>query len=77
MTISDSDIQSNNGSKVVVDAIYKRDALSAVSDVYQNFMSLLNTRRGSTETLKTLSQDSMLRYPNSMHPPAPFSFPKL
>lgn len=52
MTISDSDIQSNNGSKVVVYAIYKREARSVVSDVYQNFMSLLNTPRGSTETFK-------------------------
>lgn len=45
ITISDSRTQSDNGSKVVVDAIYKRDTLPIVNDVYQNFMSLLNTRR--------------------------------
>ena len=51
-SITDTDIQSNTGWKSVVDAIYRREALSVVSDVYLNFTSLLSMKRGSTETFR-------------------------
>lgn len=51
--IPDTEIQSDTGSVAIVKAVYKRDALSVVSEVYENFISLLNTKHGFTETFKT------------------------
>lgn len=77
MTITDSDIQSIDGSKVVVDAIQKREALSVVSDVYQNFMSLLSTRRGSTKTFRSSESRFDTQISKLNAPSALFSYLRL
>ena len=48
--VPDDVIESNEGAQAIVNAVYKRDALSTVSDVYQDFMRLMNLKRGPTET---------------------------
>jgi len=50
--IPDDDIASENGAQLIIDAIYKRDALSVVSEVYQDFNDLLTCRRSSNESFK-------------------------
>lgn len=45
-------IESDNGTKAIVEYVYKRDALFNVSDVYQNFMTLMDFKRGSAETFR-------------------------
>ena len=50
--LSDVKIQSKGGSDAIVNAVCKRDALSAVSDVYRDYMALLNLKRGSNEMFK-------------------------
>ena len=50
--VSDSEIQSAGGARAILNAVYKRDALSTVSDVYQDFMNLLNLKRGTTESFR-------------------------
>lgn len=45
-------IQSTSGAEAIVKAIYKRDALSTVSDVYQDFMNFLNLECGRNETFR-------------------------
>ena len=50
--LSDVTIQSKGGSDAIVNAVCKRDALSAVSDVYRDYMALLNLKRGSNEMFK-------------------------
>lgn len=53
-SLDDTQIQSTDGSTAIVNAIYKRDALSVVSGVYQNILSLLTTKRGEHETVWNL-----------------------
>lgn len=48
--IPGNDIQSGSGWKKTVEAIYKLDALSVVSEVYQNFTGLLPIPLGNNET---------------------------
>eukprot|EP00171_Calliarthron_tuberculosum_P017605 IDg17605t1 len=50
--ISAETIQSENGADSIVKAVYKRDPLSVVSEVYQDFTKLLATKRHSTESFK-------------------------
>ena len=50
--VPDSVIQSVEGVQAIVNAVYKRDALSTVSDVYQDFMNLLNLKRGANESFR-------------------------
>lgn len=50
--IPDSEIQYDTGFAAIIKAVYKRDALSVVSEVYQNFIALLNTKRGHNESFK-------------------------
>ena len=50
--IPSSAIQSDGGTDAIVKAIYKRDALSVVSDVYQLFLGLLKTKHGLIESFK-------------------------
>ncbi len=45
-------IQSPEGANAIVNAVFKRDPLAIVSEVYQDFFDLLNTKRGQTETFK-------------------------
>eukprot|EP00171_Calliarthron_tuberculosum_P022021 IDg22021t1 len=42
-------LQSEQGVDEIVNAIHKRDALAVVSEVYQDFIELLATRRGQSE----------------------------
>ena len=51
-SVSDTDIQSDNDSKAIISAIYKRDSLSVVSEVYQCFTKLLFLKRRSNESVK-------------------------
>ena len=46
------DLQSNDGQDKIVQALYKRDPLSAVSHLFDDFSSLLNTKRERTESFK-------------------------
>lgn len=46
-------IQFYNGWDDAVKAIYKRDALTAVSEVPLNFIAVVNVKRGATEVFKT------------------------
>lgn len=50
--IPDGTIRSADGKAAIVNALYKRDALSTVSNVYQDFNAVLTTRRGERETFK-------------------------
>lgn len=50
--IPDDVIQSDEGVAAIVGAIYKRDALAVLSEVYHDFNGLLSTKRGATETFK-------------------------
>lgn len=45
--------RSENGAKAIVDSIYKRDPLSVVSEVYSDFMSLMNAREAFNESFDT------------------------
>ena len=50
--LDDMIIQSQDGPSAIVNAVYKRDTLSVVSNLYQNFMTLLTTRRGDAESFR-------------------------
>lgn len=50
--IDDEVIHSPDGAYAIVKAIHKRDALSAVSSVYQDFLRLLGTKRATNESFK-------------------------
>lgn len=50
--VQDNDTQSAEGWKKIVDAPYKRDAFSVVSDEYQIFKGLQFMKRGSSDTFK-------------------------
>ena len=50
--IPDQEIQSDTGVDAIVKAIYKRDPLSAVSTVYQDFLTVLGTKRGASESFR-------------------------
>ncbi len=50
--IPDNVVQSVDGVKSIVQAVYKRDPLAAVSDVYQDFLEVMNAKRGSNESFK-------------------------
>lgn len=50
--IPDDTIQSSSGAEAIVKAVHKRDPLSAVSDVFQDFITLLSTKRGQNESFK-------------------------
>ena len=50
--VPDSVIESDDGAVAIVKAVYKRDALSTVTDVYHDFMNLLNLKRGQNESFK-------------------------
>ena len=45
-------INSNEGDDLICKALHKKDALSVVSTVYTDFMQLLATKRGITETCR-------------------------
>ena len=48
--LTDSDLADEAGTQKVLDCVYKRDALAVVSDVYQDFMTLLTMKRGNNES---------------------------
>lgn len=50
--VPDSVIQSATGVAAIVRALYKRNPLSTVSLVYQDFLTVLGTKRGSNETFR-------------------------
>ncbi len=50
--IPDSIIQSEQGTDAIVNDVYKRDPLAVVSNVYQDFIDLLNCKRGQSEYFK-------------------------
>ena len=50
--IPDEMIQSAGGLQEIVNTIHKRDPLSAVGSVYQDFVSVMNTKRGNTESFR-------------------------
>ena len=50
--IPDDIVRSFEGQEAIIKALFKRDALSTVSSIYQDFIVLLNTRRGENEAFK-------------------------
>jgi len=50
--VPDEVIRSAEGKDAIVNALHKRDALSTVSAVYQDFVTLLNVRRGENESFR-------------------------
>lgn len=50
--VPDIEIQSENGVAAIVKVIHKRDLLTAVSNVYHDFLTLLDTKRGNSETFR-------------------------
>ena len=50
MKISSDIIESDDGPDAIVNEIHKRDALAVVSEVYNDFLELLNTKRGTSES---------------------------
>lgn len=50
--LSDSVVQSNDGVDKFVNVVHKCDALSAVCDVYHNFIAVMNLKRGSSEVVR-------------------------
>lgn len=51
--VSDEIIQSNSSANAIVNGVYKRNASSTASDVYHDLMSLLNLKRGSTDSFRS------------------------
>lgn len=52
--IPDTTVQSADGPTATVNAVYKRDALSTVSNIYNDFTSLLTSKRGFNESFRIL-----------------------
>ena len=50
--IPDEMIRSDDGADAIVEALYRRDPLAVVSDVFQDFLSLINTKRHPNESFK-------------------------
>jgi len=44
--------KSDGGVDLIMNAVYQHDALSVISEAYDGFNALLNTRRGQNESLK-------------------------
>lgn len=51
--ISDEDLVGDNGVNLILNAVYKRDALSVVSEAYSSFNDLCKTQRGANESMKS------------------------
>lgn len=54
MEIDQDVIVSDAGKAAIVDAVYKRGALSVLSDMFKDLNMLVNTRLGSHESFKNL-----------------------
>ena len=50
--VTDAQLQGDNGALYIARAIYKTDPLSALTDGFMKFQSVLNTRRGPNETFR-------------------------
>lgn len=50
--ISDDQLFGDNAASLIVNAIYKGDALSVVSEAYKAFNQLINTQRGTLKNVK-------------------------
>lgn len=50
--ITDEQLASDKGASLIVKAIYQRNAISVVSEVYRDFTDILSTKRGCTESFK-------------------------
>ena len=48
-TIADDDLITENGVKLIINAVYRKDPLAIVREVYHDFMELLSTKRGDKE----------------------------
>ena len=46
------ELRSENGVNLIVNAVYRRDFMSVISEAYGGFSNLLNTKRGQNESLK-------------------------
>ncbi len=57
-------LQSADGVKAIVRAVYKRIPLATVSNVYQDFLAVLNAKRGQSETFKNFEARFELRSPS-------------
>lgn len=49
------DLTKDDAVDKIISVMYKRNALIIISDVYMGFSTLLNTKRGRTETFKNLN----------------------
>lgn len=50
--LSASEVQSTAGLHAIVDSAYKRDTLSAVSDVYQYYIAVMHLKRGQNKAFR-------------------------
>ena len=50
--VDPADIKKEGGAQLIVNAIYKRDPLSVMSEVYTAFNEVLNTKRGTSESFQ-------------------------
>ena len=64
--LSNADITSADVAQKIVDYVYQRDALAVFSDVYQDFMNMLGTKRGNSESFKNFESRFLHRLRNSM-----------
>ena len=73
--LSDEDIMGNNEALRIAAVIYKTDPLTVLTDSFSKFQSLLNTRRGFTETFKTFESrfDAAVSRFNAASPSAKLS----
>lgn len=53
LKLSVTEIEANDGALKVAGALFKRDALSVVTDSFQSFLGLLGTRMGENETFNS------------------------
>ena len=71
--LTETEIMSEDGALIIAKTIHKVDPLSAVTDAFQKFQQVLNTKRGQTETFRNFEQrfDSVTCKYNAANPNSP------
>ena len=65
-SIAAEDLRSYMGVQQVVNAIYTRDTLTVLNDVYFDFNNLVSEKRGQTEVSEIMRRDLSHSYRSSM-----------
>lgn len=63
-SLSFNDLKEADGTDKIVSAVYTRDPMSVVSEVFPDFHSLLNTKRGQNESFKNFESRFAAQYSN-------------